>query len=50
MDDKPAIRQKAVKEGPAPQGMDIKAKLKKQAEAKPEAQDKPEPPKKKAKD
>ena len=49
MDDKPA-RRPAVKAGAAPKGMDILAKLKKQAEAKPE-EPKPEPkPAKKSKD
>ena len=40
MDEKP-VRRPAVKEGKAPKGMDIKAKLKKQAESRPK--DKPEP-------
>lgn len=50
MDDKPAKKRPAAKEMPPPKGMDIRAKLKKLAETKPEEMDKPEPPKKKAKD
>jgi hypothetical protein len=46
MDDKPAKRP-AAKELPPPKGMDIRRKLKEQAEAKPEEMDKPEPQKKK---
>ena len=49
MDDKPAKRP-AAKDLPPPKGMDIRRKLKEQAEAKPEELDKPEAPKKKAKD
>ena len=49
MDDKPAQRALA-NDGPVPMGVDIRAKLKKLAEAKLEDVDKPEPPKKKAKD
>ena len=49
MDDKPA-KPPAVKAGAAPKGVDIKAKLKKQAEM-PPAEPKPEPkPAKKSKD
>ena len=40
----------AANDGPVPLGMDIRAKLKKLAEAKPEETGKPEPAKKKAKD
>ena len=49
MDDKPVPRALA-DTGPVPMGGNIRAKLKKLAEAKPEEKDKPEPAKKKAKD
>jgi|ETNmetMinimDraft_3_1059899.scaffolds.fasta_scaffold581433_2 hypothetical protein len=48
MDDKPAQR-KAVKAGNAPKGMDIKAKLKKQAEKSRDDDAPTEPAKKKGK-